>query len=114
MGLAKPQGPDWWQASDGTWYPPQAHPRWQNAPSVLARTAPSESSAPSDWPDVQYGYVPPRAGSTQVPSNSVSGRRTSAWQTAAADAHLRRRKRQLIAAGFVVVLIVVALLLILL
>ena len=21
-----PQGPDWWQASDGAWYPPELHP----------------------------------------------------------------------------------------
>ncbi len=24
-----PQGPGWWQASDGRWYPPQAAPRSQ-------------------------------------------------------------------------------------
>jgi hypothetical protein len=25
----KPQGPGWWLASDGTWYPPELHPSMQ-------------------------------------------------------------------------------------
>lgn len=109
MGLAKPQGPGWWQAGDGTWYPPQAHPRWQNAPAVLASTVPSETSAQSDWPDVQYGYVPPRAGSSQVSPNHVSGRRANAWQAAAVKARRRRRRMLLMAVALVVVLIALAL-----
>ena len=27
------QGPGWWQASDGKWYPPETHPQY--APSTL-------------------------------------------------------------------------------
>ncbi len=31
-----PQGPDWWQASDGAWYPPELHPSRQGDASVAA------------------------------------------------------------------------------
>lgn len=26
-----PRGPNWWQASDGKWYPPNLHPRERSA-----------------------------------------------------------------------------------
>lgn len=34
------QGPDWWQASDGKWYPPETHPNYQPA-QELQPQAPS-------------------------------------------------------------------------
>lgn len=27
-----PQGPEWWQATDGKWYPPEQHPHYQPQP----------------------------------------------------------------------------------
>ena len=32
------RGPDWWQASDGNWYPPQLHPSAQKSSSLAIRT----------------------------------------------------------------------------
>jgi uncharacterized RDD family membrane protein YckC len=47
------QGPDWWLASDGKWYPPEQHPG----------NAPPPGPPPSSGPPPTYGaYVPP-AGS---------------------------------------------------
>jgi hypothetical protein len=37
----EPQGPGWWQASDGKWYPPELHPSAQQA-------LPAEPAAPVD------------------------------------------------------------------
>lgn len=31
-----PQGPGWWQASDGRWYPPHTHPAYQPPPPPVA------------------------------------------------------------------------------
>jgi hypothetical protein len=45
------QGPGWWQASDGRWYPPQSHPTQQPAPpaappSYVGPPAPATYGAP--------------------------------------------------------------------
>ena len=41
------QGPDWWQASDGKWYPPDQHPDSQPAapPPAAGATPPSPGGA---------------------------------------------------------------------
>jgi len=39
------QGPGWWLASDGRWYPPEQHPGGQLPP-------PSPYAAPHEWPTV--------------------------------------------------------------
>lgn len=44
-----PQGPGWWQASDGQWYPPESHPSYQPP------AAPEETPAPTE----QYPQYPP-------------------------------------------------------
>ena len=36
----KPQGPGWWLASDGTWYPPELHPSVQEVTPAPVATAP--------------------------------------------------------------------------
>ena len=43
MGVSDaPQGPGWWQASDGRWYPPQATPGWYGSEhDVLPEGAPA-------------------------------------------------------------------------
>jgi hypothetical protein len=106
MGLTKPQGPGWWQAEDKTWYPPEAHPRWQAPPPRLARTVPDKVAAAENWPDQQYGYVPSRAQAPELPSRRSSIAATNAWQAAISKA--RRRRRAQLSVGAVVFVLVIA------
>jgi len=59
------QGPGWWQASDGKWYPPQAQP---------AQPSPAPA-APGPMPPAGYGYAPPSgappAGSGYAPPSGA-------------------------------------------
>jgi hypothetical protein len=56
----KPLGPDWWQASDGTWHPPELHPSMQGqTPSV------AQISDPSSLTPAPVTTAPP-AGAAQV------------------------------------------------
>ena len=46
-----PQGPNWWQASDGKWYPPEAHPSASTPPPpplapFLSAPVPGKAAAP--------------------------------------------------------------------
>jgi hypothetical protein len=50
------QGPDWWQASDSKWYPPQAAPQ-QTAPMVAA-------PVPPPGPIARAGHVARKVGLT--------------------------------------------------
>lgn len=57
-----PQAPDWWQASDGKWYPPQAG---QTAPDPFTQlqqgtTVPDSPAAP--FSNLGYGQVNPARG----------------------------------------------------
>ncbi len=47
----KPQGPDWWLASDGTWHPPELHPSVRDLDSASASSA-SESVSAVYGPDL--------------------------------------------------------------
>lgn len=40
------QGPGWWLASDGRWYPPETHPQYRAAPTTVAEpeTAPTSEA----------------------------------------------------------------------
>lgn len=40
------QGPDWWQASDGKWYPPQQQPGYAPPPPNMPPAAPGKPSKP--------------------------------------------------------------------
>ncbi|HVM08329.1 MAG TPA: hypothetical protein VM345_07705 [Acidimicrobiales bacterium] len=52
-----PVGADWWQASDGKWYPPEQHPDYR----------------PPEQPASQYSpYVPPYGSSDPPPYGSTS------------------------------------------
>ncbi len=60
------QGPGWWQASDGRWYPPEQHPSAAAAPAApVAPVAPTPPSvAPGGWdvpPDGHPGGAAPTA-----------------------------------------------------
>lgn len=40
------QGPGWWQASDGRWYPPEQHPSYRSQPPPAPAPAPAAKPAP--------------------------------------------------------------------
>lgn len=63
------QGPGWWQASDGKWYPPTSQPG----------TAPVAPAGPPAWgPPVGYGYpYAPNPYGTGTGLPSVSGMATA-------------------------------------
>lgn len=63
------QGPGWWQASDGRWYPPETHPDYVAPPPAAppadpAPTAPA--AAPTQW-------VPTAGGTPSVPPTTAIG-----------------------------------------
>jgi hypothetical protein len=68
-----PQGPGWWQASDGNWYPPQQQPGYAPPP------APPSWSAPAAYPQYPapggqtFGAAPAALG------GSLANFSTAAW-----------------------------------
>ena len=52
-----PQGPDWWQASDGAWYPPELHPSRQGDASAHA-APPMVPSVSIDPPTAKVPPIP--------------------------------------------------------
>ena len=61
------QGPGWWQASDGRWYPPEQHPDHQAAgapaypPAAYPPAAyPPSGYAPAGYPAAGYGPSAPK------------------------------------------------------
>jgi hypothetical protein len=66
------QGPGWWIASDGKWYPPESHP------DVRAVTPPVGSSLP-----YTVGASPSHETATQNPSTSKAPRRPHRFLTLA-------------------------------
>jgi hypothetical protein len=59
-----PNGPGWWQASDGRWYPPESHPGYRPQAAVPAAPNPyAVPPAPFAAPSApQLGYVPTSNG----------------------------------------------------
>src|SRR4051794_15794843 len=57
---ATPQGPGWWQASDGNWYPPEQAPGAQPTPTP---PTPTPTPGPSGGPSSNPSYGSP-AGSS--------------------------------------------------
>jgi hypothetical protein len=55
---------DWWQASNGQWYPPATHPTnhgevpGEVSPAALAPQPAMQTSGPSPWPPAPPGYPP--------------------------------------------------------
>jgi hypothetical protein len=52
------QGPGWWQASDGRWYPPETHPLFTPPPPSVYGFSGSYSSAPHATPSPYATYGP--------------------------------------------------------
>jgi len=75
------QGPGWWIASDGKWYPPEEHPdRTAAAEATSARPAArwlgrTEQSAPpwATGPDVSATDTPDASSSGDAPAATASG-----------------------------------------
>lgn len=69
------QGPGWWIASDGKWYPPQSHPDVLRTPeptTVAPATSPPSPAAPPSTADV----APSGASSVPAPVPTVRRRRS--------------------------------------
>lgn len=66
MVLNRPLGPDWWQASNGCWYPPE---QWTGPPG----SAPSPSAAERGWRIASYGHWYPPSVDARV-AGSKAGR----------------------------------------
>jgi hypothetical protein len=64
------QGPQWWRASDGKWYPPESHPAYRSPPPAPAFGNPVPTAhygAPPTGPSVPpIGY--PTPGGTVPPT----------------------------------------------
>lgn len=65
------QGPGWWQASDGRWYPPEQHPDYQG-PTQQVQGPAYEPYAPPTSPPAAY---PPQAGAPVESPPSSGGSR---------------------------------------
>lgn len=59
------QGPGWWQASDGKWYPPESHPQYV-APAPQAPAPEPRAAPPVDAPPA-FDYAPPTGPPTSGP-----------------------------------------------
>lgn len=54
------QGPGWWQASDGKWYPPQSHPSQQTQPTQPPPPQPFSAPPPYGQPGPYQPYGAPQ------------------------------------------------------
>lgn len=61
-----PQGPGWWQASDGRWYPPESHPSATPGPPGGSGQAPFGQAPYGQPPYGPVGYGQPVSGGQQT------------------------------------------------
>ncbi len=80
-----PQGPGWWQASDGNWYPPEQHP--SNSPpsppepsvppgyrpAAQSPGTPAEPVAPQSWPAPPVAPQYPHSAGYPAPGGQTFG-----------------------------------------
>jgi hypothetical protein len=57
-GADSSQGPGWWQASDGKWYPPEQRPGGSPSPTPSASQGPSPTTSPTTSPYPTPGPAP--------------------------------------------------------
>lgn len=108
QGFDRPQGPGWWQANDGKWYPPESAPGARPAPvapswtpsggGVATAPAPTTTHAPASTPP-----APPQPTQAPRPSQAALPQ-----QVAAAPGVARRPTFPMI--GAIAVLVIGALL----
>ena len=104
------QGPDWWFATDGKWYPPERHPNYRAPTSPPpVRDAPP---GPGWWKATDGQWYPPERHPSYAPTSSLSV--SALPPTSPASAHAFRvpsatsgRRRVLIGGVVVVVLVAV-------
>ena len=64
----KPEGPGWWIASDGKWYPPELHPSFKHdshaAPATMPSVPHQPHQAPVEQAPVEHAPVRSPAGPT--------------------------------------------------
>lgn len=58
---SSPEGPGWWQASDGQWYPPESHPNYQPPAAPPTQPVP-QYQAPATPPPYGQPPAPPAYG----------------------------------------------------
>ena len=68
-----PQGPGWWQASDGKWYAPELHPDAQAAPPAAPPTTPTPA-APAPFGSAPDGTPFPAATPATPPPGEGGGK----------------------------------------
>jgi hypothetical protein len=71
----KPEGPGWWIASDGKWYPPELHPSFKDD----ARTEPTAPRTTPQQVPVQHAPVQQPPVQT-VPGQTAGEPETPRWQ----------------------------------
>ncbi len=73
------QGPGWWLASDGRWYPPESHPSFQPPPPTPPQSPPSFAAPPGPYPVGSTAY-PTTSGPYSVsPTLADYGQRLAGW-----------------------------------
>jgi hypothetical protein len=86
----RPEGPDWWLASDGKWYPPELRPSGRSDPSPKVAeqspaSTPVDRRAPVDGPNV----AAPRRWQGKADRRGQSGRTfPDLYQKAVQGSHL--------------------------
>lgn len=103
-----PQGPGWWQASDGRWYPPHTHPSYQQ-PAAGSPGAPG----PAGYGAPGYGAGPGAPG-PGVPGHGTPGPGMPGYGMSPGKGYQPARPsgsgvpKGLIIAGVIVLVVVVA------
>jgi hypothetical protein len=72
MASTAPQGPGWWQASDGNWYPPEQHPSYAPPP-------PATPVAPQSWSAPAASQYPAPAGYPAPGGQTFGNAQTASW-----------------------------------
>ncbi len=82
----KSEGPGWWIASDGKWYPPELHPAARGAAAPPARPVPSVTphEIASEQPAVQHAASRPDAPQHVAAQQPAPQR----WQSAGQSDHV--------------------------
>ncbi len=65
----KPLGPEWWQASDGTWHPPELHPSMLGDGPAPAAGLPIESGAVAAAPPMSVPPTLPESTAVRDPTS---------------------------------------------
>lgn len=82
-----PQGPGWWQASDGNWYPPEQHPSYAPPPPTAPSAPPGyqpAGQAPSPPPGPQSWSAPAAYPQYPAPGGQTFGNAQAAFTGGAA------------------------------